>query len=507
MIKIKYLWMGMLWFSGWCGASLVQAGVIPPAPGSSGAVTLSLQKGGADVTDTWLPEPGQSVTLVFNGNVTISSVSLVAPSGTNNPTTTSAYSGTCTNLGSPTDLSPDFTLNGTVLTPTDCGGRAVIQVTGSGVNATFVIPPDADNDGIPNFWEARFCPTTDPNCLAADGDIDTGVGSLVGDNIANFDEYRGFIVDEYNEQALQFFPRVHIRTNPRQKDAFANLRNPQCTDSPGAPSSSLLGGGAITYPIDGISPFTVNERLIISTASAEQQLVANALTQVHTVGYIPQTSNQGTDEWVDSVASYSELLLRFTFKAGSDPTQDRRINQNALYVSSVQKGARIIECLDVSSTTIMGLATLGLLNLATSDPAITAGNIRLFTQRVVNYFTNVLFPAGGNRRIRYYTRRIGDQNWVLEREFPSSPPSTAEKNFIISKAVQFYLGHEAGHVLNLTIDTGSSATAYGNHYVIGTGYALDQTVQHKVDSKANGFSNFYIASIYSTADQGTFILD
>jgi hypothetical protein len=504
----KYIWLGIVWFSGWCGASLVQAGVIPPMPGSSGAVTLSIQNGtGADVTDTWLPEPGQSVTLVFNGNVAISSVSLAPSSGANDPTATSAYPGTCTNLGSPPDLSPDFTLDGILLTPTDCGGRAVIQVTGTNVNATFVIPPDSDQDGIPDFWEARFCPMTDPNCLAPHEDVDTGVGSLVGDNIANFDEYRGFIVDEYNEQALQFFPRVHIRTNPRQKDAFANLRNPECTDSPGAPSSSLLGGGAVTYPIDGISPFTVNERLIISTASAEQQLVANALTQVHTVGYIPQTSNRGTDEWVDSVASYSEVLKRFTFTAGSDPTQDRRINQNALYVSSVQKGARLMECLDVSKTTPLGQATLGFLNLATSDPTITAGSIRLFTQRVVNYFTNVLFPAGGNRRIRYYTRRIGDQNWVLEHQFSSSPPSAAEKNFILSKAVQFYLAHEAGHVLNLTTDTGSSSTAYGNHYVIGTGYALDENIKQTVDKKSSGFSNFYISSIYSTADQGTFILD
>ena len=123
----------------WMGLEPVEAAPITPFTGPP-SLTVSILLNGVDVTDTWLPEPGQTVTIVVNGSATIPTISLVCPDGTTTagcpgpyPTVTQAptfatsnYPGVCTNFGSFTDLSSDFTLNGSLLTPTDCGGRAVI---------------------------------------------------------------------------------------------------------------------------------------------------------------------------------------------------------------------------------------------------------------------------------------------------------------------------------------------------------------------------------------------
>lgn len=269
--KRKWLLAGFMMPLGlwWAGVGVTQAGTISEVSSSThlpiaGSVTITLRQGGADVTDTWLPSPGQSVEIVVNGlanptirlvcppnssgqgdngtgpcpatnasmydatapatavtvadatnaspivistaptnhgfatgdkvliggvkgntaangvwsitNVTSTQFSLNGSTGNGarvapvspeppakamrwpsvhpflNATTmkTSAYKGTCTNYGSNTDLSADYTLSGSTLTAQDCGGMAVILVNNT---HHFIIPQDSDADGIPDLYE------------------------------------------------------------------------------------------------------------------------------------------------------------------------------------------------------------------------------------------------------------------------------------------------------------------------------------------------------------------
>src|SRR5262249_41481084 len=140
----------------------------------SRCITTGTQ-GYRDVTDCWLPELGKPVYVVVSGSA--STPMLVAPAagvsfplaaGTPpNPVppnpflaalTTSAYPGQCTNLGSGTDA--DFPLGpgpldlpgSYTLTPTDCGGMAVILVG----SLKFILPRDGTAtvaaNGIPEVW-------------------------------------------------------------------------------------------------------------------------------------------------------------------------------------------------------------------------------------------------------------------------------------------------------------------------------------------------------------------
>ena len=114
-----------------------------PNPGSTVTITLSQAN--------WLPTPNGSVDLTVNSAGAAdnaATISLVCPDGSlttgvcSNPATlaqsnpivahaltTSAYPGVCTNSGSSTDLSADFSMSGNRLTSLDCAGMAVVSVT------------------------------------------------------------------------------------------------------------------------------------------------------------------------------------------------------------------------------------------------------------------------------------------------------------------------------------------------------------------------------------------
>lgn len=449
-------------------------------------VTVSIFQNGVDVTGTWLPEPGQAVTIVVNG-LASATIGLVPPpatitfTGTTNPflnattLTTSAYPGQCTNFGSNTDLSPDFTLVGNTLTPTDCGGMAVIQVNGT---YTFILPADSDVDGMPDNWEARYGAASGSTSLAPLDDKDPAPVSstIIGDGISNFDEYRGFIVSGQ-----------HIRTDPRQKDLFVHVVNPQCLPAgtdPLTSTSSFLGGGTTTY-VSG-APFFTNLNTLING------------TQVHLLGYMPNSANYKTDEWVDNFDSYSlstGIVWRDPANAvttTSQPTGDRQINANALYPVldsvtklKIQKGLRLIECVVNDTGTTLGVAALGSPN--GQDNAI------LYTNRIISYLNGLI---GTSTTIKYSFFTAGA--W--------STPVSITRVDLIGRAMEFYLAMEIGHSLSLTPTVeGTNKTSYGYHHAPGTGSNLDQAITNKVSNSTG--NTFYIPIYYNSSDLANFKLN
>jgi len=463
----------------WIGMGSAQAAVTIPAIG--GGASVSVFQNDIDVTAAWLPEPGAAVRIVVNDAngvplATQPPITLVAPvpppynfSNGANPfvarQTTSAYPGICTNFGSPTDLSPDFTLAGNVLTATDCGGMAVIKAGGF----TFVLPQDSNANGIADIWEARFGGNLSPV-----EDTDTGpvVNLSIGDGISNFDEYRGFMVSGQ-----------HVRTDPRQKDLFVHMVNPQCGQSTDV---SLFAGP--NPVVRGAELFSTVNSLISGS-------------QVHALNFLPGAANTapGT-EWVDNFVSFT-VANGITLTAGG-AASDRQININAVYPvldtttnTTIQKGVRIIECLDASKTSPLGLAG------ANGTPNGGAGYAILYTQRIVNYITSLL---GGTLQ---YSNFVNGQ-WTTPVQFYFDPNAGTslpiDGAFLKSKAVQYYLAMEIGHSIKLTPAVeGTKSTTYGYHHAPGTGTNLDQTFNRIVKGANN---TFYIPSLYGSNDQANFKL-
>jgi hypothetical protein len=488
---MKPMWMVrgglalLVWIASVVGPAY--AGVIGPIAPSQSGVTLSIfsvDPSGVliDVTDTYLPEwapgaPLQTVYVVVNGSAT--TPILVPPTGTApsaaNPNpflaerTTSAYPGNCTNFG--TDTGPDFAFDtlqrasiggaiGYPLISNDCGGMAVIRVG----NDTFVIPGDINLNGIPDSWEATFCPAN--SCPTGREDVDTSQGNTaLGDGLSAFDEYRGFIVSG-----------AHIRTDPRQKDLFVHLVNPQCTTVAGS-TVSLLGGGPTTF-VTGDGLFANLNTLISGT-------------QIHVIGYTANATNFATSEWVDNLASYT-VAKGFQYVAGTDGAiSDRQINKNAVYPSRnsqgnpiKQKGLRVTECVDDSTTTLLGLAGLGTPN--------GPGNAVVYTQRILKYLDTTLGAAAG--ALAYSTFQRGA--WTQ--------PVAISHTDLVARAFEFYLSMEIGHAVKLTPAVeGTTKVSYGYHHAPLTGSNLDQTITNKVTAAGN---TFYIPSFYNTFDQTNFQL-
>ncbi len=481
MNKRKWMLGGVLGLLGvfWITLGVAQAGVITPIEGGTEVTVSIVDLAGTDVTDTWLPEPGQSVNLVIKDSAGIVipnlTISLVPPTSPDVPRT-SAYPGQCTNFSNPPTLAADFqdfTLIGSQLTSTDCGGTAVIKVNGT---YTFVLPKDSDADGMPDIWEDKYCPLSDPTlpdvtCLTNDVDIDTGPVSTSPccDGIANLDEYRGFIVSG-----------SHIRTDPRQKDLFVHLVNPQCG------IDSLLGGGTITYPTDGL-PLFGNTNTLISA------------TQVHLLGYSPGANHSTTNEWADRFVSYNEATQKFTYDNGtnSPPQDDRQINKNALFPkpdiftgSTIQRGLRITECLapEVVDPThpILGSAGWGSAN--------GPDNALIYTKRISDEIDR-LIGLGGVRPLK------------LSPCDGSIPRATAREE-LISMTIRYILAMELGHAVRLTPTTeGTKQVSYSYHHAPGTCSNLDLELVNKVSSKETGSTaanTFYIPQVYNSNDQGSF---
>jgi len=468
------VWLGI-------GAGGAGAGVILPVdpvtkqPIVASPVTVSIFQGGVDVTDSWLPTPGQTVQVVVNG-LASPTLSLVFDAVTaanpvaNNALTTSAYPGVCTNFGSGTGA--DFTLSGDQLAAEDCGGMAVVLVNGT---HHFVLPQDSDYDGMPDLWEALHCPSSTPNCLQPAADIDAGPlsGSACCDGIANFDEYRGFRVSG-----------AYTRTHPGLKDLFVHLLNPQCQTSAGSTQSLLVGPSA--YPTGGASLFANMDTLLPPGPAGPR---------IHPLCYTPGATHGTCDEWVDNLAGFSPLT-GFVFQPGTDgPISDRSIKRNALYGPAVQKGLRITECLDNSFSSPLGVAAIG--------TPLGSDNALIYTRRVAD-FINGLIDQGAGRRLRHYA--FEDGSWVVRFE-SAGAPTDADRGVIISAALQFYVGMELVHSLNLTpTEVLVRRTSYGHHHAPLTGSGVDQQITTKIDKSASGFNSFYIPCCFAPGDQTDFAL-
>ena len=468
------VWLGI-------GAGGAGAGVILPVdpvtkqPIVASPVTVSIFQGGVDVTDSWLPTPGQTVQVVVNG-LASPTLSLVFDAATaanpvaSNALTTSAYPGVCTNFGSGTGA--DFTLSGDQLAAEDCGGMAVVLVNGT---HHFVLPQDSDYDGMPDLWEALHCPSSTPNCLQPAADIDAGPlsGSACCDGIANFDEYRGFRVSG-----------AYTRTHPGLKDLFVHLVNPQCQTSAGSTQSLLVGPSA--YPTGGASLFANMDTLLPPGPAGPR---------IHPLCYTPGATHGTCDEWVDNLAGFSPLT-GFVFQPGTDgPISDRSIKRNALYGPAVQKGLRITECLDNSFSSPLGVAAIG--------TPLGSDNALIYTRRVAD-FINGLIDQGAGRRLRHYA--FEDGSWVVRFE-SAGAPTDADRGVIISAALQFYVGMELVHSLNLTpTEVLVRRTSYGHHHAPLTGSGVDQQITTKIDKSASGFNSFYIPCCFAPGDQTDFAL-
>jgi hypothetical protein len=460
----------------------------------------------------------------------------------------------------PRDLTtPAGTVTGYKLTPNDCGGMAVIQVIEGGITYKFIAPKDGTAlvpaNGLPEAWENLHGGSLNPAT-----DIDTGPAATSGccDGIATGDEYRGFIVSG-----------KQVRTDPNQKDLFLHVVNP--ADSvegvfvvSASCGTSCFGGGTTTYPaptapnatlavpatagtLGAIATFTTSSG-VFSTAHVRGEIIRNAggrarivavtgptsataeITQafpatslspgswnlseslfavvytlvpaerLHLLGYAPgATNNPLTNEWVDNFVS---LIPAQTLNI-SDSVMDRTINPNRLY-GLVQKGVRAMEGLNTNSSSLLGVS------FGVASPN-DAGNVVVFTQRIINYITNVI---GSATTLKYSTASLVDGVWTWSTILvPDGDPTISEdgvatnagvRNFILSKAFQFYTGHEIHHSLDLTPGVqGTNKTTYGHHFAPGTGDCLDQAI---TTTAKGGTVTFYIPSVCGTADQTQFVI-
>jgi hypothetical protein len=178
------------------------------------------------------------------------------------------------------------------------------------------------------------------------------------------------------------------------------------------------------------------------------------------------------------------------------PAADRQINQNAVFpplntrttppTKLAQKGVRIIECVDASAPTPLGIAAIG-------SPEGRDNSI-VYSHRIQNFVAGLLASAPGLAPA-YSTFQNGA--W-------SAPGPISDANSLIGKVIAFYLAMEVGHSIKLTPTVeGTSQTSYGYHHAPGTGSNLDQTITTRTDG-TNVI--FYVPTFYASYDQANFRL-
>ncbi len=470
--------------------------------------------------------------------------------------TTSAYPGEAINVGSATGLDADLataptdlptsattSVSGWRLTALDAGMMAVIDVGGQ----RFIVPADGTAtvaaNGIPDVWEALHGGILNPS-----EDLDAGpaASAPIGDGISVFDEYRGAMVGG-----------KHARLDPRLKDVFVYLATRQCASSAN-PASLLLAGGYPTatspnatlfigLPAATGDPVTLTATsAVFSASNVRGEITATGGGRARIIAALSDTSvlaeivtpfpNSGagigsgswqltesifanlyglfsaervrvlgpganltnSPEWVDNLVGYSEFGGLAFSAAG--PAMDRVINVNRTY-GPAQKGVRALECLDTNVTAPYGFAMGGV-----GSPN-TIGNVVLHTARIVNHI-NSLISAKAPRKVRYspMLQPVRSGSTVTDWQPKTlvgdgNPASPGVRNFIISRAMQFYIGHEIGHSLRL-----SETAPQHPHFAPFSGDALDAAITSKPDKSSSGFNTFYIPSVFGIADQSQLVV-
>jgi hypothetical protein len=516
MKKYSFVIIAALAFFAWVGAgmSFAQYAAIPHLiPGSfqpdldaSGqpippTLRILANDGQTDLTENWGPVPNVPVIIEMQGataeSMTLLFVQAAAVDPTNPPTlTTSAYSGTCTNYGVGTekDFGDPVSLgnNRFRLTPLDSGGMAVVSVSVTGTPGfIFVIPPDKDWDGIPDWYEARYC-EGNPTCLDRNTDVDVGPEGVSpsGDGIATIDEYRGFKVK--NE---------YIRGDPFVKDVFVQfVETPQCISgaSERDGSNNLISLATFYTKPDG----SIDYNPLFTSMDS----LAPGMKIHHIRG----------DEWVDNFVSYSDSTLPAVQLTAAGPETDRQINKNAIYPLGTPgrvKGVRLVECLDLLKYSPLGLSSKRPPDGTEADD----GTAVIFSQRIWKSY-KYKFALGAGRLMKYFT--FTNNAWSYVNLTPNEPqevplPSNyygpnqefLDHNWMYAlmknAALPFYAAHEAlGHGLDLTpTQEGTTSNPVGFHHVEGTGTNIDISIVHKIDKKTTGFNNFYIPRLFGISDK------
>jgi hypothetical protein len=568
-------------------AALAHAQVVYPvnttypfAPNPASTVTITLSQA------NWLPTPNGFVDLTVNSNGSVdtaATISLVCPNGSlttgacSNPATlaqsnpivahaltTSAYPGVCTNSGSSTDLSADFSITGNRLTSLDCGGMAVVSVTLSNNTGPFlfIIPQDSNFNGMPDTWEVKY-----GGNLVASADND-------GDGWSNMDEYRGV-----------FLGGQYIRLHPLERDLFISFLNPGCG------VSTLVGATNPSYlpeTSNALSLFANLNNLLPATAGADP-----AGPRVHVLGWSATAGNHGADsgEWVDNFTActfdpvagdisfvglsgvdrivmvnglyqVSESPLTtltpsqtsgngVTFTAGSKvfnqshlgasltsgngvatihniggvPGTDQLTPANQVvadisapfastaaiaagswHISGAdQKGLRCAESDDNSSATIFAKSTW-----TTSDDTQQCS---IFTKRIETRMldaTTGLIPKGGTRDLRVVTSSDGGRSWgvvLFDQKAGGSCgvsrcADDVAKRRVIAEVMRFYVTMEYGHGGKLNAVLGTCA----NHDCAGSGYLNDKDFTQVIDKSTSGYNTFRIPTLSNPGQSSAFKL-
>lgn len=159
----------------------------------------------------------------------------------------SARKGIAGNVGG--SLLPDFELAGSTDTA-NSEGRAIMNAENKDFGSTGKIRVKIgdivllefdlakDDDGLPNWWETLYGGNLTAN---SDDDKNKGGanGKAPGDNLAAFDEFRGFMV-------MRDGAAKHVRTSPIVKDVFVSDKLNYTTTDGGGDALSLTSKSNVT---------------------------------------------------------------------------------------------------------------------------------------------------------------------------------------------------------------------------------------------------------------------
>jgi len=458
-----------------------------------------LDQAGRDISATWLPEPGQVVTIRVDG-ATVNSLSLLG---------TSAYPGICTNFAGTAGTNPDFTLSGTQLTSNDCGGKTQLVANTTIGTFTFTLPQDSDNDGLPDVWETPYgnlVATADdelsPSATAADNP--QGTAARRGDGLATLDEYRGFIVSNADSAVGSDTTTLkggtkHIRTDPSQKDFFIHVVNNQCA------ATQPMGSFTRYFPAGGANMF-----------GALSTMIPGA--HVHLLDFAPGGNNPPKSTlWEDFFESFSETIpagqsfkgVAFRIPGGAltksetDVPTDRQINKNALVSittnptnpTTVQKGIRLIECQVVDLGTTLGVTDWGTPNKNYGLGPSHAANAVVYTERIrLNIKTKL--DGAGVRRILWAVYNPATALWIPQiPDLTASVPTLTSQgiqDFLVTKQLQYLVGHEIAHAIQL------GPTSANGYHSLTSGSMMAATFLFTQDTDK---ATFNIPSTFLTFDQ------